>query len=104
MEAMLESYADEDGAWQRFSEDRFQHIWRWLAGSTPATSTPSPSSRRCSFALVGLRRPSGTCVRVALIVVLANGFGQTVCDQLEPWQGCDMVRWHLFHSTRGRSS
>ena len=25
MEAMLESYADEDGAWLRFSEDRFQH-------------------------------------------------------------------------------
>jgi hypothetical protein len=25
MEAMLESYADQDGAWLRFSEDRFQH-------------------------------------------------------------------------------
>ena len=25
MEAMLESYADEDGAWLRFSDDRFQH-------------------------------------------------------------------------------
>ena len=25
MEAMLESYADEDAAWLRFSEDRFQH-------------------------------------------------------------------------------
>jgi hypothetical protein len=25
LEAMLESYSDEDGAWLRFSEDRFQH-------------------------------------------------------------------------------
>jgi len=72
-----------------------------------AGSPARPQPRRLSveqkmlIALVGLRRPSGTCVRVALIVS-----GEWLCQDgvrpaLKTMARDDMVRWHLFPFNKG---
>jgi len=83
MEAMLESYADEDGAWQRFSEDRFQHhlaLARRLDPSNlDAFSVEQKMlirSGRAAEAERNLRARRADCRP-------GEWLCQTVCDQLE---------------------